>query len=125
MLGASLPPCRRCYPAGGGRRFSQSATAPAAFAHNQRARPPRLDLFEATSAFTLVTAWWLAHHPMDGFANGLQSISFPPLRHSGYGAVAPTPVGLTPTERASLSLVALIVKSRYNKWLWLGAGSYS
>src|SRR4051794_4143864 len=33
--------------------------------------------FGATCAFTLVTARRLAHHPEDGFVNGLQDIRFP------------------------------------------------
>src|SRR5439155_15322924 len=46
--------------------------------------PPRhglglriLGIFEATSAFTLVTARGLAHHPHDGLVDGLQKFGFP------------------------------------------------
>jgi hypothetical protein len=60
---ASLLPCRRSHPAGVTRRASQLATAHAAFAHPSRARPPELRSFEATSAFTSVTARALADHP--------------------------------------------------------------
>ena len=38
-------------------RFSQSSTAHTAFALRLRARPPGLLTFEATYAFTFVTAW--------------------------------------------------------------------
>jgi hypothetical protein len=48
------------------RRVSQTATLPAAFARTGHARPPGLGAFEATSAFTQVTARQLAHHPSDG-----------------------------------------------------------
>src|SRR4051794_21700436 len=44
--------------------------------------------FGATCAFTLVTARRLAHHPEDGFVNGLQDIRFPsclPFKLRGVG----------------------------------------
>ena len=53
-------------PPEGSRRVSQTATIPAAFARTGHARPPGLGVFEATSAFTQVTARQLAHHPSDG-----------------------------------------------------------
>ncbi len=34
-------------------------------------------VFEATYAFTFVTARWLAHRPKDGFVSRLQIIGFP------------------------------------------------
>ena len=56
LLGVSLPPCRRCYPAGGNRRLSQFATASTVFDTNQLSRPPGLVRFGATPTFTHVTA---------------------------------------------------------------------
>ena len=38
----------------------------------------------------------------DGFVNGLQELSLPPSCHSSYGAWTLTPVGLAPTDHASL-----------------------
>ena len=43
---------------------------------------------------------------------GFRTFGFPPACHSSYGALAVTPVGLTPTEHASLSLVALWSNNR-------------
>ena len=40
--------------------------------------------------------------PYGGRVNGLQSIGFPPPCHPNYRALALTPAGLSPAERASL-----------------------
>ncbi len=42
--------------------------------------------FEATCAFTFVTARILAHHPVDGFVNSLQYFGFPTYCYSRYRA---------------------------------------
>ena len=42
--------------------------------------------FEATSAFTSVTARRLAPHPYDGFVDGLPKFGFPSPGHPSYGA---------------------------------------
>jgi hypothetical protein len=42
-------------------------------------------------------------HPFDGFVGRLQSLGFPPPCYPSYGAPTLTPVGLSPTECASLS----------------------
>jgi hypothetical protein len=42
-------------------------------------------------------------HPFDGFVDRLQSLGFPPPCYPSYGAPTLTPVGLSPTECASLS----------------------
>ena len=47
--------------------------------------------------------------PYGGRVNGLQIIGFPPPCHPNYGALALTPAGLSPAERASLLLDALIL----------------
>ena len=57
---------------------------------------------EATSEFTHVTARRLAHHPEDGFVSPLHPLRFLHGWDSGYGALTSTPVGLFPTEQASL-----------------------
>jgi len=85
-FGASLPSCCRFNPARVNRHISQSATIHAAFALRQSARPLGLRLFEATSAFTLVTARWLAHHPVDGVVDRFQRFGFPLLRYPSYEA---------------------------------------
>src|SRR5215472_17629384 len=49
--------------------------------------------------YSLVTR----NHPFDGFVGRLQSLGFPPPCYPNYGAPTLTPVGLSPTECASLS----------------------
>ena len=44
LLGVSLPPCRRCYPAGGNCRFSQHTTDSTVFDIKQPSRPPELSV---------------------------------------------------------------------------------
>ncbi len=56
LLGMPLSPCRPYHPAGVTCRDSQVATAHIAFARRQRARPPELQIFGATSGFTCVAA---------------------------------------------------------------------
>ena len=59
----SLSSCRRFHPAEVARRISRVATLHAAFEANQSSRPSGTSNFEATHAFTLVTARTLAHLP--------------------------------------------------------------
>ena len=47
--------------------------------------------------------------PYGGRVNGLQIIGFPPPCHPNYGALALTPAGLSPAERASLLLDAQVL----------------
>src|SRR5262245_63681895 len=72
-------------PPEGSRRVSQTATLPAALAQKARAQPPGLGSFEATPAFTHITARPLAHHPSDGLVDGLQGFGFLPRCHPSYG----------------------------------------
>jgi hypothetical protein len=58
--------------------------------------------FEATSAFTSVTARRLAPHPYDGFVDGLPEFSYLPPGHPSYGASDLCPGGLYPTEYTCL-----------------------
>jgi hypothetical protein len=82
-------------PPEGSRRVSQTATVPAAFAQKARAQPPELGSFEATLAFTHVTARLLAHHPSDGLVDGLQGFGFLPPCHPSYGTSGSCPDGST------------------------------
>ena len=59
-------------------------------------------IFEATCGFTCVTARGLAHHPKDGFVGWLHRIRFLHPCNPSYGALTLAPVGLSPTEHASL-----------------------
>jgi len=68
------------------RTFQKVSVVHAAFASALKARLPGLRTFGATHAFTLVTAWQLAHHPKDGFVNGLQIFGFPHTCHPSYRA---------------------------------------
>ena len=102
MLGMSLPPCCRFHPAEVANRISQISVRHTAFALRMRARPSDLFTFEATFAFTVVTAQRLVISPRKTL-----SISFRILvsRHPAIQTTGPltvTPVGLTPTEHASL-----------------------
>ena len=67
--------------------------APCCLRGTRHARPPELGVFEATSAFTHVTARQLAHHPSDGFVDGLQGFGFPPPCHPSYGTSGSCPRG--------------------------------
>src|SRR5262245_11844059 len=102
LLHVSWSPCRRSHPAEGSRRVSQTATLPAAFAWTGHARPPELGDFDATPAFTHVTARQLAHHPCDGFVDGLQGFGFLRPAIQATGRLALVPVGLPPTEHVCL-----------------------
>jgi hypothetical protein len=57
---------------------------------------------EATRGFTFVAARSLAHHPQDGFVDWLHPLRFLRGCNPSYGALTLTPVGLSPTEHASL-----------------------
>ena len=74
--------------------------------------------FEVTYAFTFVAAWWLAHHPKDGFVDELQSIGFPPLCHPSYIASVSTMVGFRPTEHVRLRLDAPYIPHFVRCGLW-------
>ncbi len=64
MRRLSLFPCCRSHPAGVVRRLSLVSPAHAVFVLRSGTRPPRFRTFEATTAFTCVTARELAHHPL-------------------------------------------------------------
>jgi hypothetical protein len=58
--------------------------------------------FEASSAFTFVTARGLVHHPKDGFVDRLSGFRFLPPCYPSYRALAFALVRLFLTEYASL-----------------------
>ena len=103
LLGMPLSPCRSCYPAGAARRFSQIATYRSAFAHRQEARPPdfyfltRLPLgslaLRPGDLLTIPKMAWSA-----GFTRFVSSTG----AAQATGPLTFAPVGLTPTEHASL-----------------------
>ena len=104
LLRMSLPSCCRYYPARVARRFNQTAAIHAAFTLRLRARPLGLLTFEATSAFTLVTARWLAIIPKMISSIGFKdSVSFL-LAIQATRLLIFASVGLSPTEHASLYL---------------------
>jgi len=99
----SLPPCRRYHPAGVNNRISQFPAIHPAFALRLRARPPGICTFEATCAFTFVTARQLACIPKGLLCQWASDIRFPsslPFKLWGFWPF--TPAGLTPAEHASL-----------------------
>ena len=58
--------------------------------------------FRGPNGFTCVAARGLAHHPRDGFVDRLQKLSFLPSCYPSYGLLTFAPMGLSPTEYASL-----------------------
>ena len=85
LLSASSLPCRRYHPAGVPQRLSQSALRHAAFVQDLGTQPPSFLFFEATCAFTLVTARQLAGHPLRWpcqWASGFSSFSLLPAIHA-------------------------------------------
>ena len=73
----------------------------AGFAQSLMARPPGLKVSRPPLVrlrYGLVTR----HHPSDGVVGRLQNLGLPRSCYPSYGAPTSTPVGLTPTERASL-----------------------
>ena len=101
MPGSSLLSCRRCYPAGAVRLFSQLETSRGAFAHRQRARPPDL-LFSRPSRVhfrygpkaRLPPQGWLCHR-----APGSRFPSFLSIKLQGSGFC---PGGLYPPLNVTL-----------------------
>jgi hypothetical protein len=102
LLSASLPSCCRFHPARVKSPLQSGATIHAAFALQLQARPPGPLTFEATSAFTFVTAQWLAVIPRMIWSIGFKdSVSFL-LAIQATRLLTFASVGLSPTEHASL-----------------------
>src|ERR1700743_502854 len=80
-----------------------------------KARPSD-SVFEATNGFTCVAARRLAHHPRDGFVDRLQKLSFLPSCYPSYGLLTFAPMGLHPTEYASLRWTHISLPSFTMKW---------
>src|ERR1019366_1207548 len=92
----SLPTPPKCFAA------SVLATLHAAFARKVEARPSGLS-FRGHNGFTCVTARRLAHHPFQMASSiGFRIFSCLPSCYTSYGAWTFTPVGLAPTDHASL-----------------------
>ena len=84
------------------RRIGQSASIHAAFAFRLKAQPLGLLTFEATSAFTFVTAQWLTIIPRMILSIGFKdSVSFL-LAIQVTRLLTFASVGFIPTEHASL-----------------------
>ncbi len=78
-----------------GRRVNQNASAHAAFAKTQIARPPDLVHFGATLRSLALRPGDSLTAPRNGFVDELQVIGFPHTCHPSYGGLASTPAGLT------------------------------
>src|SRR5262249_43763823 len=77
-------------------------TEPCSLRSRPRSSTPRVAISRLPHVrfrYSLVTR----NHPFDGFVGRLQSLGFPPPCYPNYGAPTLTPVGLSPTECASLS----------------------
>ena len=92
---ASTPPRQRC-------RIGQISAPHAAFALRLRARPSVSLIFEATFAFTVVTARWLVISPRKTLSIGFRVLVslHPAIQTTGLLTLAPA--GLSPAEHASL-----------------------
>jgi hypothetical protein len=86
LLCVSLPSCCRFSPRQSGSPLQSGATIHAAFAVQLPARPLGPLTFEATSAFTFVTAQWLTVIPKDDLVDRLQRFSFLPPCYPSYEA---------------------------------------
>ena len=102
LLGMSLSPCCRFYPAEVNSRISQSSAAHIAFAIPLVARPSVIFTFEATMRSLLLRPGELVNLPEGDLVDRLQSFCFHHLCYPHYGALTFTPAGLTPAEHASL-----------------------
>ena len=92
---ASTPPRQRC-------RIGQISAPHAAFALRLRARPSVSLIFEATFAFTVVTARWLVISPRKTLSIGFKvSVSLHPAIQTT-GLLTLAPAGLSPAEHTSL-----------------------
>ena len=91
---ASTPPRQRC-------RIGQISAPHAAFALRLRARPSVSLIFEATFAFTVVTARWLVISPRKTLSIGFRVLVslHPAIQTTGLLTLAPA--GLSPAEHAS------------------------
>jgi hypothetical protein len=95
LLCVSLPSCCRFSPRQSGSPLQSGATIHAAFAVQLPARPLGPLTFEATSAFTFVTAQWLTVIPRMIWSIGFKdSVSFL-LAIQVTGLLTFAPVGLT------------------------------
>ena len=92
---ASTPPRQRC-------RIGQISAPHAAFALRLRARPSVSLIFEATFAFTVVTARWLVISPKETLSIGFRVLVslHPAIQTTGLLTLAPA--GLSPAEHTSL-----------------------
>ena len=91
---ASTPPRQRC-------RIGQISAPHVAFALRLRARPSVSLIFEATFAFTVVTARWLVISPRKTLSIGFKVlVSLHPAIQTT-GLLTPAPAGLSPAEHAS------------------------
>jgi hypothetical protein len=102
LLSMSLSPCRRYHPAGVFHRISQIAMSHAVFTLRLWARPPGFFTFEATSAFTFVTARKLATTLVVVLSIGFRTLVSRRPAIQATGLLTFTPTGLTPAEHASL-----------------------
>src|SRR5260221_4398588 len=92
---ASTPPRQRCH-------IGQISAPHAAFALRLRARPSVSLIFEATFAFTDVTARWLVISPRKTLSIGVRGLVslHPAIQTTGLLTLAPA--GLSPAEHTSL-----------------------
>src|SRR5215472_11281200 len=103
LLCVSLPSCCRFSPRQSGSPLQSGATIHTAFTVQLPAQPLGPLTFEATSAFTFVTAQWLTVIPKDDLVDRLQRFSFLPPCYPSYEASDFCPGGDSPpTEHASI-----------------------
>jgi hypothetical protein len=100
LLGTPLSPCHRYHPAGGAQRIGllRQVLLSSLQAHKLDLRILISRLRHVRCRYSLVTR----DHPFDGLVGRLQGLGLPPPCYPSYGAPTLTPVGLSPTECASL-----------------------
>ena len=100
LLGTPLSPCRRYHPAGGTQRISllRRVLQSSLQTYKLDLRILISRLRHVRCRYSLVTR----DHPFDGLVGRLQGLGLPPPCYPSYGVPTFTPVGLTPTECASL-----------------------
>jgi len=103
LLGVSLSPCHPYHPAGVGSRIGQVATGHVAFVRRKNTRPPGFSKFSRPPVGSL--ALWPGDSltiPKMALSIGFTSFVSSTRAIQATGRLTLAPVGLTPTEHASL-----------------------
>ncbi len=103
LLNASLSPCYPYHPAGAKRRIGQDSSIRAAFARTQQARPPEIIVSGPPMGPLALRPGDSLTIPKMALSIGSTSFVSSTRAIQATGIRTFSPVGLTPTENASLS----------------------